>query len=222
MRKGLDHVIPEEMKEELKHSFEMEEFFRSKMRLTPRKAEGNIIRRIEDTVESLIDNLYSEADIALERFYSRVRVPVMVRNDEGDLVVKKIDGKPQYKKDEYGQYIEDWKTIDGYELEGVIFTLQRIIGEVGDEVAKLYARAVMADKTRNDEYYQAWRKVTDGLKDDKVAYALEQSQESRWFYVFNFLIWHRLNQKLENLKETKKSLEFFRTRSVQSNQTRYN
>lgn len=222
LRRGLDEGLSTKDKLDAKKRFEIEEHFERHMRYVPRKSEADVLRKLEDTVESLIENLFANSTAALERFYLSVRKPVLARdNESGEILAKRVNGKVEYEKDEFGQFIEDWKNIDGYELEGLILTLQKVIIDVDDTVSKLYGRAMMAERVAKDEYYEKYREPIDGTKDDRAAFATVATRDSKWFFIYQYLLWNRLQDKLNVLKETKKSLEFFRQRATRTQQTNY-
>lgn len=220
LRRGIgDMSIPadekERRKKELTETFEIEQFFRERFRFAPLPDEARIMLRIEETADKLATEMFAEADQALSHFYESVRIPEIEVVD-GQRVTKIDDGRIVWQTDELGRVIEDWDRLEGIELEGTILTLQRVILRVTDEVSRLYGRALVADKVRDDEYQELYRKPIEGTKDDRNAYAVTKTREARWFYYGTYLVYVRLRDKLEVLKETKKSLEFFRSRQMKA------
>lgn len=198
---------------EVDTAFEIEKFFRERFRFEPLADEARIMLRIEEVSERLAAEMFGEAEQALERFYASVRTPETEVID-GERVTTVRDGKIVWRKDETGRFIEDWDRLEGIELEATILALQRVILTVSDEVSKLYGRALVADKVRDDAWAEFYRKPIEGTKDDRAAYATLHTREPRWYFYACFLVHRRLSDKLQEMKETKKTLEFFRSRMM--------
>lgn len=187
-------------------------FLAEDMRFEFRKAEASIVHRIEEAAESLVRDLFGWADDALSRFYSSVRTPEL--SDSGTVVLDG-NGQPIWKRDpDTGQYIEDWRRLDGMDVEAAIMDLQRVIVRASDEVTMLHGRTAMAQAVKDDEYWEAYRAVIDGTVNDRTASAYRATRDSRYFYFYTYLVWNRASQRLEAIKGVKRDLEFMRSRLI--------
>lgn len=187
-------------------------FITEDLRYEPRRAEAGVVARIEEAVDSLLRDLFGWADQALDRFYESVRVPELT---PAGTVATDGDGRPLWKRDpDTGHFLEDWRRLDGMDVESAIMDLQRVIVRASDEVAVLYGRTHMAQAVKEDEYWEAYRAVIDGTVNDRTASAYRATRDSRYFYFYTYLIWHRANQRLEAIKGVKRDLEFMRSRLI--------
>jgi len=101
------------------------------------------------------------------------------------------------------------------ELERMILLIQKVVYLSNELVTKLYQDAYFADRVQQDEYWTAYKEL-EGTKPtigDRQAYAYEKSQDSRFYYYYLFMLWRRLNEKLESLKSLQRTLEFSRSRT---------
>lgn len=203
-RRGLSHLVPKYDVDALPDApnTDILQFLDEHIRYQPRRSEAHIIARIESAVDGLLDGLFSEADSALEALYRSVRV--VEGYDE--------DGMPIWRRDDEGAYVEDWSLVDGMDLERTIMALQRVIIAATEEVGKLYMRALFAQHVKDDEYWDAYRSVIDGTINDRTAAAYRATKDSRYYYFYVYWLWKRASDLLEAYKNTKKDLEFMRSR----------
>lgn len=187
-------------------------FLNEEMRYEFRRSEAGIVQRIEEAAEQMAADLFGWADNALDRFYESVRVPEL--NPAGT-VATDANGRVVWKRDpDTGQFLEDWRRLDGMDVEAAIMDLQRVIVRASDEVARLHGRTAMAQAVKDDEYWEAYRAVIDGTVNDRTASAHRATRDSRYFYFYTYLLWNRANQRLEAVKAVKRDLEFMRSRLI--------
>jgi hypothetical protein len=217
MRKGLDHLRDVGSDE----GFQLHDFMRKDFRWNPRPTEQGVIEQIEGSVGRFIQEQFDYADKALEHFYRQVRVVETTwvsgieapQTDENDNVV--------YRRDEFGDYEEDWTQLTGQDAEELIFRLQRVISTIGEQVTRLYMRAQFAYNVWDDEYWEAYRKPIDGTQNDRIAIARRETRDSRYFYMYQYWYWKSVHDKLQNVEKVKKDVERFVERRLRDRGTMY-
>lgn len=186
------------------------------IRMQPRKAEGAALVRIEQTADSVCQSLFGEADEILERLRLQARVAKL---NEAGVVMFTPEGEPMWVTDAKGEYVLDWRRVDGMDVETAIMGLQIAISHGVDEVTKLHGRAAMAWTLKEDEYWDAYRKSLGGTVNDSTAAAMRATKDSRYYYYVVWMIWQRSEKKLEAIKQAKRDLEFMRQRLVKEADT---
>lgn len=161
------------------------EFLKKRMRFNPRQTEQDILDKLNGQLDRLIGHSYGDIDQTIDKFFARL------------------------------EELGDFSKLEPVELERMILELQKVIYQATDVVSALYNDAYFADRVQQDEFWSAYRtldgKVTMG---DRNAYAYSESQDSRFFYYYSFLLWRRMHDKLAALREFQKTLEWFRSRSI--------
>lgn len=103
--------------------------------------------------------------------------------------------------------------VNARSAESLILEIQKVVYLTSSLVSQLYNDAYLAEKIQEDEYWEAYRQPTNvKTKDDRQAHAYQQTRDSRFYYYYRFLLWRRLSEKLNALKELQKTIEFHVTR----------
>lgn len=162
-------------------------FLSKEFRFQPRRSEALIISRLSDQINKLVTHIFGEADRSIERFYKNAAL-------------------------ENGGH--DFSRLSGEELEAAILSIQRSIYLAADQVSQLYNDAYFASRVQEDEYWESYRKPVDGDQKDRQAFAYRETKDSRYFYYYRFMLYKRLSDRLNSLKDLLKTLEFFRSRAL--------
>lgn len=187
------------------------------MRFHPLPSEQGVYDDIDQAVDEVCANLYRDAEEALARFYLSVRQPKWrVVEGKREAARDEDTGEIIWQLDEWGEPLEDWSRVEGVELERIIQILGRAIFTASKEVSRLYSQAFIADKVRQEHYWTGYRSVISGTIEDKTAAAMRGSREPRFFFVYRYTVWKRLSDRLDDLREAKRTLEFFRGRQQRS------
>lgn len=160
------------------------EFLGRFIRFKPRTNEEFVVNKIKNEIDTFITHFFAETDSAIA-FY--------------------------YKNLEEGQY--DVTRMDPLEIERLILSIQKTVYQASDLVAELYNDAYFADRVQQDEYWEAYRQPMSGTKDDRQAYAYQETRDSRWYFYLRYMLWRRLSERLSTLKELQKTVEFHRSRT---------
>lgn len=148
----------------------------------------------------------SEEAGVLDKLESQITSFVEQNYGDIDLVVKEFFDK-----------VDDSPKVDGRDLERTILAIQKVIYVSTDTVSRLYQDAYFADRTQQDEYWNAYKAYdASGKKTiaDRQAYAYEQSRDARFYYYYVYLLWRKLEEKRTALKDLQRTLEFQRNRAV--------
>jgi len=107
----------------------------------------------------------------------------------------------------------DFSRLEPLSLERLILNIQQVVFLASDIVAELYNDAYWSDRTQQDEYWRAYKEPKSAkTKEDRQAYAMEQTKDTRFYYYARFMVWRRLSEKLTALKDLQRTLEFYRQR----------
>lgn len=163
------------------------EFLAHRLRLNPRAEEAGVIAKLETQIVAFVEKNYGDIDSIVLAFFDRIGA----------------SDRPEAS-----------------DLEGTILAIQKVIYVSTATVSKLYQDAYLADRVQQDEYWAAFKelqktpdltKITIG---DRQAYAYEKSRDSRFYYYYIYLLWRRLDEKLDSLRNLQRTLEFQRNRAV--------
>jgi hypothetical protein len=187
------------------------------IRYHPLPREQQVYDEINKAVDEVWVNLYRDVEEALERFYLSVRVPTW-KVVEGKRVAARDEdtGEVIWQTDDLGNPIEDWTRLEGTILEEMIQVLGRAILNASKEVSRLYTEMFTADRERSGDYWDGYGSVISGTIEDKTAAAMRNSRGTRFYFVYKYTVWKRLSDRLDDLREAKRSLEFFRGRQQRS------
>ena len=217
-RRGVEHIRKYDSKDVIDSlpegpETEVTSFLEHEIRYQPRRSEGKVIAEIERVADEVIEYLFADTERQIDEFYTLVR-KVEMHDVGGGLLMPKFgeDGRPVWARDDDGNFIEDWRTLDGMDVERLIMALQRVIMEAGEEVERLRSRMLMAQAVKEDEWYEAYRSVLDGTVKDREAFANRNTRESRYYFFFAYWVWRRADQRLESYRSFKKDMEFMRSR----------
>lgn len=173
------------------------DFLEKDFRFEPRKAEKMVLDRIEAKVQELAGPVLEESDRVLERFYDVVKVEV--DPDTGEIL---------------DQPVEDWSQLTGQDTEAAIWGLQRVITELGRDVAKMYMNAQFAYNVWDDAYWENYQKPIEGTINDRIAYARRHTKQERYYYFYMYYMWRIVNSRFKQLVNTKKDIEFSAQRAM--------
>lgn len=150
------------------------------------KVEGPEVRQLNEQVDKLMDLAFGNIDDNVKKFF--------------DTMESKEDN--------------DFSRMEPLELERLILSIQKAIYVASGIVAERYNAAYWSDRIQQDEYWKAYREPKSvKAKEDRQSYAMEQTREERFAYYIRFMLWRRLSEKLNSLKDLCRTLEFYQQRN---------
>lgn len=167
-------------------------FLNSNIRMRARRGEGTIVAQLEQESEKIVKQIFGHADTALEIFYRKASV---------------VDQST-------GEYHYNFAKLDAVDLEDAVLTIQREIYLGTDILAKLYSEVYLAWRVQEDEQRDAYSKPMDGTAGDRQSVAHRATRDQRYYFYYKFLIWKRLQVKIEALKDILTTLTYYRSRQI--------
>lgn len=165
-----------------------------KIEFSWKEEDKNAIRQLRAAAEAVFEDLFTDSIVALDRFYSSIRVLDPERPG-------------RYLKTETGAYVEDWSQLSGQDLIKAIFDLQREKVYISQKLSNLFLEASFAKQVSTDVYYEAYRKLMEGTVGDRTAYANQQSKVDRYAAFFRYWIWHSASAFQKEIDGTVRVLE---------------
>jgi hypothetical protein len=155
-----------------------------KIRFSWRSEDDGILRKIEAAAGEMLNELFGEAMVEVDRFYEALRVPLY---RDGARVVDS-EGRQVWKV-ENGKLVESWDQLTGQDIEQTLMNLQRIKMSLSLDINRLKNEAVFAKMSADDVKYDNWGKIMTGTVGDREARVNRDSRQDRYHAYFRYYLW---------------------------------
>lgn len=182
-----------------------------KIRYNWRPEDQNAVGQIRETAEMLITHFFAKTFSIIDDLYESFR---KVELNEHGMTTRDAQGRLQYQKDEFGNYIEDFGDLTGQDIERALLDLQRERFITSQQVAELLLEANFAHFSYKDEYWEKYESILDGTNPIRDAKANRTTKESKYFSYFRYYVWYRANEfnkELDNLVRLLEKIRSWRT-----------
>lgn len=159
----------------------------SKISFRWRSDEESLLDRIRAAADTVIGNLYGQANIVIDDFYFDMRIAET--NPETGVAVRDQAGRIVWATDERGQPIERWDNITGQDIEVCLMKLSRIKLEIAPKVNELLMEAVFAKHIFDDSYQDAYSELLEETIPGRNAYAARKTRQEKYHAFFCYYLW---------------------------------
>ena len=97
--------------------------------------------------------------------------------------------------------------IEGVILESTIYELAIQAKKIEEEAVQAHLDYKFAQQIYDDEFWEAYRHIVDGTREDKTAYAMSKTIQSRYYAFFQYYVMKKLQTQLEQVKSIQRLLE---------------
>lgn len=193
--------------EEVKEVITVYQQLYQKIRYDWRSEDKNALSQLRAAADKVLGYTFRDVVRILDNFYETFRVPEL--NSAGLPI---LDDKKRWvwKKNELGQYIEDFSQVNGQDIEKALFDLQRTKVEISQATSQLYLEAVFAHYVMKDEYHDKYESLLEGTVGDRTARANRETKESKYFSFFRYYLWQRASTFEKEITELMRLLERIR------------
>lgn len=171
-----------------------------------------ILDRIRIACESVTSQEFRILQRTLDELYDQVRVPVLNQHENP---VVDSQGRIVWQKDEYGRPLEDWKRLDGMDLEIAIFNLQKSRIEMSTRTNELLQEALFAKHIYNDSSFEGYQSLIEGTQGDRTAHSNRVSREEKYFSFYKYCLWTSADTLLKEIMNLQRIMERIRQWRIQ-------
>ena len=178
-----------------------------------RDSDALILTQIEEAAKVLLSECFDDAITVIDDFYHSLRLPEV--NEHG-IVRLNAKGRPIWKKDEHGKYIEDWDQLTGQDIEASLLQLQRVRLTLSQRVKELELEAVFAKHIHDDSWTDSYSSLLQGTIGDREARANKDSRLDKYHAFFRYYLWtlsDTLLKEIVNLQWLMKDIREWRVRT---------
>lgn len=184
----------------------------TKIRFSWRPEDRDILERIRMAAETMFDEAFGDAITVLDDFFLQLRIP----EQRNGIVVRGADGRPVWKKDESGRFVEDWNQLTGQDIEVALVNLERVKFGLVPQVNQLLMEAVYARNVASDVHDDAWGQVMEGTQGDRSARSNRESRQDRYAAYFRYYLWQTADvflKQIDSFMKTLTNILYWRVRS---------
>lgn len=182
----------------------------TKIRFTWRAEDRAVRERIHVAAEAMFQEGFADAIAVVDDFFMNLRIPEQREVDGVRVVIRGLDGRPVWKKDEHGHVIEEWGQLTGQDVEYALMNLQRLRMVLAPQVNELFLDALYARHVASDIYDDTWGSMMDGTQGDRSARANRESRPDRYAAYFRFYLYSVADTFLKEITSFMKTLENIR------------
>lgn len=154
------------------------------------------LEQVKGVSDRILADIFGGAMVALDNFYSNVRIPRKGPNGE---LLKNAEGRQLWEKNEAGVAKTDWSTLNGAEIETALFEFTEIRLMASMKVKELYQEALFAKMTYDDAFQQQYSSVVEGTVKDREARANRMTQDEKYNHWLRYYIWDMANTFLQEI-----------------------
>lgn len=173
----------------------------AKIRFSWRSSDKAILEQIKTAAQTVFWEQFSDTVAALDKFYSSVRVPETRSVGGETIVVKDAGGRLVFRRDDAGQFVEDWSQLTGYDIDELLFRLQRVKLALSQQTTELLNEAVFARYIAQDAYDEAYGSLMEGTQGDRSARANRESRQDRYQAFFRYWLWSQADVFMKELTQ---------------------
>lgn len=193
-------------------------FLQQKIKPEWKEEDKNALEQLKRASEATFNEIFEAAFDVLDGLYQGVRVPVTNHHDQ---VVLDGSGRIQWQRDESGNFIEDWETLNGQDIDVSLLKLQELKLIISQRVRELFLDAVFAKNILQDDYHDSYSSVLQGTNPLREAKASRDTREARWNYFFRYYIWSLADSFDQELVKTMALLSKIRNWRIQEKPNRW-
>lgn len=161
----------------------------TKIRFTWKPEDRAILDRIRIAADGVFEEAFAGAITTIDEFYLQLRVPEQREVNGVRVVVKDVDNRIVWQKDEQGRPIERWSQITGQDVEHTLARLEYLKFTISPRVNELFLEALMARHVASDTYDDAWTGVMEGTQGDRTARSNRESRVDRYHAYFRYYLY---------------------------------
>ena len=165
------------------------------------------VEQLRMTSEKLITEAFQKTFTIIDELYESFR---KVEINSNGIAVRDAQGRLQYKKDEIGNYIEDFADLTGQDIEKALLDIQRERFVTSQMIAELLLEANFAHFVYKDEFWEKYESILDGTNPLREAKANRETKQSKYFSYFRYYVWYRANEFNKELDNLTRILERIR------------
>lgn len=182
LAKEADTPATAELPDERARKFRFPGF--SRMRTEWFGEDGVTMRRVQATVERIIDETFNDLFAVRHELYELVRLPEM----EEDGHTPKVDrfGWTIWRTTETGNYIENWGQLTHQQRERFLFLITTRLFEWEERADAMWAEAMFAKTQWEEAFSEGWEECEIGKRTegDRTAAGRKASLDERYFAIF--------------------------------------
>lgn len=157
----------------------------TKIRFSWKPEDRAALDRIRIAADAVFEEGFSDSIKVMDDFFLQLRIP---EHREG-IVIRDASGRPVWKKDEQGHFIEDWNQLTGQDVEYTLAKLSELRMVVSSQVNRLMLEALYARHAASDVYDDTWGSLMDGTQGDRTARSNRASRQDRYHAFFRFYLY---------------------------------
>lgn len=178
-----------------------------------RPSDQLLLDRIRIAADGIFDELFSGTVKVLDNVYASVRE---IELNNYDIPRTDERGRPIWKRDERGNYIENWNNLDGSDIDRALFDLARIRLLAAPKVNELLMDALFAKRLYTDAKDDAFAEMIDGTIQDKTSSANRKVRQDNYHAFFRFVLWSQGDVFLKEIANLQRILERVRDQRIYS------
>lgn len=153
----------------------------SRMRTDWRPDDQILMTKAKMAAEDRLLREFADAYRILNHIYDLVRTPdTDPRTGE---VLKDLHGYTVWKKDEYGQFIEDWTKLNNTQRDTILFTISTRLFEWEQLAADAWGEAMFAKGQWEENFSIGFEAPMQGTVQDREAAGRIHSADERYFAI---------------------------------------
>ena len=174
----------------------------TKVRFSWRPEDRAALEQIRMSADGVFEEAFGYAITLIDDFYMSLRIP----EQRNGVVVRGADGRIVWKKNERGQFVEDWNQITGQDVEHTLANLARLKMEVAPQVNQLMLEALYARTVASDVYDDEWVAIMDDTIPGRTARSNRANRTDRYHAYFRFYIYSVAKTFLDEILNFEKLL----------------
>lgn len=190
-----------------------------KIQYTWKYEDKNALTQLRAASERAFIDLFASSLKVVDDLYAQARIYEV--NDAGQVIVDH-EGRYVWKRDEHGEYIEDWKQLNGQDIEACLLDLLKIKMETSRRVSTLFLEAVFAKYSFDDDWREAYEKPIQGTDGIRTSRANREARPSKYHGFFRYWIWYRTNEFQKEVVAFMRLLERIRGWRIQESDKWHN
>lgn len=153
----------------------------SRMRIDWRKEDAQVLTKAQATVEEMVLANFRDAYLILNDLFERVREPDVDRIT-GEILTDRY-GWTLWRRNEFGDYIEDWSRLTRKEREDFLFRITTRLFDWEQRSTDAWAQAMYAKTMWEERFSIDYDAPVAGTIDDRTAVGRIGSTEERYFAI---------------------------------------
>lgn len=144
--------------------------------------------RIRSSVDGMMGHMFAETKAIMDDFYRKLWVPEI--DERTGMTVLDSSGAVVWKTDPVtGEPVENWKQMDGQDIEECLLRLTRSRIEVAVQSNELLMEAVFAKHIYDDRFQDAFSELIEETIPGRNAYASRQTRVDKYRSFFSYYLW---------------------------------